>query len=88
MARSKNYDEIEGFGKMFAERLKHERENKDLKQSELSAMAGISLDTIRALEGGRIKSPGLYISYQLVSSLGGNLNKWLNEIEEVQKNEH
>lgn len=88
MARSKNSDAVESFGKLFAKRLKSVRESKDIRQSELSAMTGISLDTIRSLEGGRIKSPGLYISYRLVNSLGGNLNKWLLEIEEAQENEH
>jgi transcriptional regulator with XRE-family HTH domain len=86
MARSKNTKEMKSFGKLFAERLKVAREQKDLRQSELSNLTGISLDTIRSLEGGRISSPGLYLSYRLVKGVGGNLNKWLGEIEKEQNN--
>lgn len=81
MTRSKNSEDTILRSQLFAERLKSERSRLNLSQSTLSINTEISIDTIRSLEGGRIQSPSLFLSYKLAKALGGNINTWMEEIE-------
>lgn len=78
MARSKIDPKIKERGMSFAKRLKEERENREMTQSELSARANIPLDTLRSIENGRTLSPGVFIAADLVHALNGNLDGWVD----------
>tara|TARA_B100001971_G_scaffold213155_1_gene245577 strand:+ start:170638 stop:170892 length:255 start_codon:yes stop_codon:yes gene_type:complete len=82
MSRAKNTEEQIKLAKLFSKRLKLERENMGLSQNELAMRTNISIDTIRSLEGCRIKTPGLFMAYKLVLALDGKIEEWLNEIDE------
>lgn len=69
------------FGEKFGELLKEKRLEAGLKQSELSFRSLVPLDSIRSIECGRIKSPGLLISFMLTKALNEKLDVWLAKIE-------
>ncbi len=78
MARNKIDPKIRERGLSFAKKLKQERENQDMTQSELSARANVPLDTLRSIENGRILSPGVFIAADLVHALDGELDGWVD----------
>ena len=78
MSITENTDD---FGKFFGELLRDKRNEAGFNQSELSFHSRVSLDTIRSIECGRIKSPGLLISSILVKALGGGMDEWLALID-------
>lgn len=79
MARSKVDQKFKSRGISFAKRLKKERENKNMTQSELSIRANVSLDTVRSIENGRVLTPGVFIAADLVHALDGKLDGWISE---------
>lgn len=77
MAKKELSKALKKRGAKFSNRLKKERKKQNLSQMELSKLSDISLDTIRAIEHGKISAPGLFIAASLVHSLGGKLDKWV-----------
>lgn len=82
MTRKKDSKDTKELSRLFADKLKHARIRSGLSQNELSHKSKISIDTIRSLECGRITSPSIFTSYTLVRCLGGNLGRWLKEIND------
>lgn len=74
MPRKKTSLETEKRGRLFSKQIKELREKMRLTQAELSSQAGIPLDTIRALESGRVKAPSLFLAADLVRTLKGSLD--------------
>ena len=83
MSRSKNSVKQIQLAKLFANRLKKAREKKGLSQNDLARETNISIDTIRSLENSRIKSPSLFMAFDLVSALDGSIEKWLIDIKKI-----
>lgn len=75
--------------KALARLLKERREQKRLKQSDLSERSKVSLDTLRSIENGRSRAPGFFLTSALIHALDGNVEHWLAEIEKrkLKKNE-
>jgi len=71
--------------KDFAKKLRDARAAKDLSQSDLSFRSNVPLDTVRSIENGRIKSPGIFIAADLVHALDGRLDEWLSFDEREKK---
>lgn len=61
----------------FVKKLIEGRKAKSLTQSKLAEKSGVPLDTLRAIEGRRIKVPGFFLAIDLISALGGDINDWI-----------
>lgn len=58
------------FGVQLGLSLREQRQHSLLSGMELSRESGVSLDTIRSIESGRVGSPGLLVSCRLSRALG------------------
>jgi len=85
MARTKVDQKTKERGLSFSQKLKDQREKKNLTQRALSDQANIPLDTLRSIENGRVLAPNVFIAADLVHALGGKLDGWLVELENESK---
>lgn len=77
MAR-KTYDELtlkKGF--RLAKTIQNSRKSLNLTQEELAIQTGVSIDTLRSIESGRISAPNIFTVASIAKALHGDLNKWL-----------
>lgn len=79
MGRLSVTEEQKRKGEKLAERIKASREKCKLKhtQSTLAQAAGISVDTLRKIEGGTISSPNIFLIAELAKILDVKLEEWL-----------
>jgi transcriptional regulator with XRE-family HTH domain len=75
MARHHATEEQLAFGRAVAEQLSTLRRFKDLTTSRLAMLTHVSVDTIRALEGGKIASPGFRTMHLLAEALDVSLDE-------------
>lgn len=64
-------------GKRLAERIKASRSKSLLTQEQLAQRAGISIDTLRKIEGGKVASPSIFLICDLATALKGDIREWL-----------
>ena len=67
--------------KAFAKKLRDEREDSGMSQSELANKAKVSVDTIRALERNKVKVPGVFLFLDLIKALDGEVQEWIETIK-------
>lgn len=77
MARSANTPLTKKRSLAFVKKLVRERKVLSLTQAELAKRSGIPLDTVRAIEGKKIKVPGFFVAVDLIKALEGDLNDWI-----------
>lgn len=75
MARKPLSDEDRRRGIALAERVQKLREQKNFTQLELSNISGVSIDTLRAIEGKKVPQPGIFTLYDLSEALGIELQE-------------
>lgn len=61
----------------FVKKLIECRKANELTQSDLAKKSGVPLDTLRAIEGKRIKVPGFFLAVDLINALDGDINEWI-----------
>ena len=74
MGRNPATAEQEAFGKAIGSVLAERRALQKVTASQLAGRSGVSVDTVRALEGGRIAQPGFQTVQALASELGLGLD--------------
>ncbi len=79
MARTKTDEITKERGISFSQKIKTQREKKNLTQRELSDRANIPLDTLRSIENGRVLTPSVFIAADLVHALDGKLDGWIDD---------
>jgi transcriptional regulator with XRE-family HTH domain len=67
-------------GKRLAKQLRQARQDADQAQSELAARAAVSLDFVRALEGGRVSTPSFSSVARLARELKIGLDSLAREV--------
>ncbi len=80
MTRRADTKEIKRLSSLLADKIKKRRIELNLSQEDLARKANVSVESIRSLEGGRLRSPSVFVSYRIAKCLKKNLNAWLNEI--------
>ncbi|MBI2605591.1 MAG: helix-turn-helix domain-containing protein [Deltaproteobacteria bacterium] len=48
-----------------------------MSREQLARLAGVSTETVRSIEKGKIIVPGLFVAADIVYALNGRLDKWL-----------
>ena len=77
MARSKIPSEERGRGAELGRALKEERELKDRSQGKIAQVAGLSVDTLRRIEQGRVANPGVFTIASIADALGTTLTHFV-----------
>jgi len=75
MSRHHATEEQLAFGLAVAEQLSKRRRSQDLTTSRLAMLTDVSVDTIRALEGGKVASPGFRTMHLLAQALDVSLDE-------------
>ena len=63
------------------------RKNKGLEQSDLAAVAGVSVSYISQIERGVRKNPSIDVLYAIANKLEVNVDDLLKNVEILEKNE-
>ena len=74
MPRSARSEEERAFGVALGKRIALERETRSLSGDQLARSAGVSTDSVRSIEAGRISSPGIYLTARIARVLGVSLD--------------
>ena len=77
MARSETTPLTKKRSAAFVKRLVKERLALSYTQADLAKHSGIPLDTVRAIEGKKIKVPGFFVAIDLIKALNGDINEWI-----------
>lgn len=75
MGRPRSTRSAIDFGVEIGKRIAVLRSDVELTGDQLARASGVSLDTIRSIEGGRVASPGLLITTRLARALGVSLDE-------------
>lgn len=71
------------FGLALGRAIERSRVAGSLSAGALAASAGVSVDTIRSIESGRISSPGLLVTLRLCRALGTSIDQLVAEAIEL-----
>jgi len=69
------------------EKIREIRKNKGLEQSDLAAVAGVSVSYISQIERGVRKNPSIDVLYAIANKLEVNVDDLLKNVEILEKNE-
>lgn len=75
MARSETSEEKKERGEHFRSLVQTRRKQLKLTQSQLAEMANISVELVRALEGGRSCNPSFFVAIDIMRALDIELGK-------------
>lgn len=88
MARKPISPEDRKRGIALAERVQKLREQKLFTQTQLSAVSGVNIDTLRAIEGKKVPQPGIFTLSDIAEALGIEIQDLIpkrNERNQIKK---
>lgn len=79
MARSPLGPTTKRRGQRFSVKLQRARKSEGISREQLARRAGVSTETVRSIEEGKIVAPGLFVAADIVYALNGRLDEWLRD---------